>query len=158
MIIYTDGSFNKKKTKDAAGYAAILVTDEQDEQYIADVIFGKIMTPEYVSMWNVGGEIWAVLVALNYAKEYKPKDIDLYYDYSGIECWVTGKWKTNKPATQAYKDYVRKFMDEIPINFHQVQGHSGILLNEEADKFAKAGLKCIDDKPNQIVGIQISKK
>lgn len=157
MVVYTDGSFNKKLTMKAAGYAAIVVHEETDEAYVVDIIFGKIMDPEYTAMWNVGGELWAALVGVEYAKEFKPKDIDLYYDYAGVEHWVTKKWKANKKITQAYGRHMRSFNEDIPLHFHQVRGHTGVKLNELADIYAKRGLHNEDDKPKYITGVRIPK-
>ena len=158
MVVYTDGSFSKKVTMNAAGYAAIIITEETDECYTADIVYGNISDPEYTAMWNVGGELWAALVAVNYAKEFHPKDINLYYDYAGVEHWVTKRWKANKPITQAYGRHMRAFQGEIPIHFHQVRGHTGVQLNELADEYAKKGLVCKDTKPQYITGMKIMKK
>lgn len=158
MVVYTDGSFSKKVSMTAAGYAAIIVTEETDEAFVVDIVYGKNTDPQYTAMWNVGGELWAALVAVNYAKEFSPKDIDLYYDYAGVEHWVTKRWQAKNPITQAYGRHMRSFQKEIPIRFHQVRGHTGVQLNELADEYAKKGLLCKDSTPQYMTGIKILKK
>jgi ribonuclease HI len=83
-------------------------------------------------MWNVGGEIWAVLAGLDYAiSKYNPKNISLYYDYIGLGKWVNGEWKTKNPTTSAYARYVNNILKERPIEFNNVRGHSNILLKQQ---------------------------
>lgn len=158
MIIYTDGSFSYKVSRDATGYACIIVTSETDEVYTLDIIYGRLEKSEYTKMNNVGGEIWAALVAVDYARDLRPKDIDLYYDYAGVEHWVTKRWQAKNPTTQAYGRKMREFQKEIPINFHQVRGHTGVQLNEIADKYAKKGLNLPCEKSVLLREVKVRKQ
>ena len=140
MKIYTDGSFDKKRSMKSTAYASIIILEETDDHYVVDVIYGVNTDPKYTSMWNVGGEIWGVLVAMDYAtKKYNPNKIELYYDYAGLGHWATGKWKTNNPATISYARYMQNLASTYIISYNQVPGHSNILLNELADMYAKCG-------------------
>ena len=140
MKIYTDGSFNRKLSKDSTAYAAVIVSDENESEYIVDIVYGVITDPNYTGMWNVGGEIWAVLAGLDYAiNKYNPKDISIYYDYIGLGKWVNGEWKTKNPTTESYSRYIKNKMCEHELSFNKVIGHSNVLLNELADKYANYG-------------------
>lgn len=142
MKIYTDGSFNRKLSKDTTAYAAIIITEETDTYYVVDIIYGVIADAEYTNMWNVGGEIWAVIAGIDYAiATYNPNEISLYYDYIGLGKWVNGEWKAKNNATSSYARYVKNIMKDRPVAFNKVVGHSNVLLNELADKYANCGTK-----------------
>ena len=34
--------------------------------------------------------------------------LELFYDYEGIEKWVTGEWRAKNPLTQTYRDFMRE--------------------------------------------------
>lgn len=129
ITAYTDGSFNVKNN--TVGYAAILTTDNGTEK----VITGSITDPGLTSLRNVAGELQAVLEAIKTA-EAANADIAIYYDYEGIEKWVTGDWKAKKAFTQEYRDAVRSA--SVKVEFHKVAAHTGVEYNERADKLAKA--------------------
>ena len=142
MKIYTDGSFNRKLSKDSTAYASVIVVEESPEEYVVDIVYGVITDSSYTDMWNVGGEIWAVLAGMDYAiSKYNPKEISLYYDYIGLGKWVNGEWKAKNPTTDSYARYVKNIMKERPVAFNKVLGHSNILLNELADEYANYGTK-----------------
>ena len=140
MKIYTDGSFNKKTSKGTTAYAAVIITEETPSEYIADIIYGVILEQDYVKMWNVGGEIWAVLAGLDYAiTHYNPANISIYHDYIGLSKWVSGEWKAKNSATASYARYVKNLKTDRKISFIKVAGHSNNLLNDLADEYANKG-------------------
>lgn len=140
MKIYTDGSFDKKRSMNSTAYASVIVLEETDSNYIVDIIYGVNTDPEYTKMWNVGGEIWGVLVAIDYAtRQYNPNHIELYYDYAGLGKWAMGQWKTNNRTTSDYARYMKNIENSCKITYNQVPGHSNITLNELADTYAKCG-------------------
>ena len=141
MIIYTDGSYNRKRAPNVCGYGAVIIREDNPDYYVVDVVFGTTDLAEYSALWNVGGELWAVISGIDYAKEvFNPEDITLFYDYYGIEKWVTGEWRCKTPVTQSYKNYMLSKKDNVKISFSKVKGHSGCLLNELADEYANLGI------------------
>jgi ribonuclease HI len=127
---YVDGSFNKF-TK-YYGYGGFIMHNNQ--KYI---IQGKGDDPNLVEMRNVAGEIIASQEIIKKAIELGIKNLDIYYDYEGIERWAKGEWNRNKPGTINYYEFFQKIKSEIKINFCKVKGHSGEKGNDEADKLAK---------------------
>lgn len=129
IIAYTDGSFNIKNN--TAGYAAILKFENGYEK----VLHGSITDPKLTTLRNVAGELQAVLEAIKAAEEARA-DLVVYYDYEGIEKWVTGEWKAKKEFTRQYRNAVLEA--SVKIEFYKVVAHTGVEYNERADKLAKA--------------------
>lgn len=126
---YVDGSYNQNTS--TYGYGGYLV----DEQGNGHLLQGSGCDPEMASMRNVSGEILGAEAAMKKAEELGIKELTLYFDYIGIEAWVTGKWRANKEGTQRYRDVMRE--SSVKIVFKKVKGHSGVQGNEEADLLAK---------------------
>ena len=88
-------------------------------------------------MRQVGGEIYAAMRAVGWAKANGHARIVLRHDYLGIQKWATGEWRTNLAATAEYS----KFMREAPVDviYQKVAAHSGEEGNDKADALAKKG-------------------
>jgi len=127
--IYVDGSFIHGKV----GYGLIILQNNK----VLGEFFGSVDNEEYISTRQVAGELFAVGKALQWCKINKIKQITIYYDYLGIECWATGTWKAKLPLTQRYAQFVRT--SGIRIRWHKVAAHTGNFWNERADELAKQG-------------------
>ena len=77
---------------------------------------------------------------MRYCIENGIPEIDIYYDYMGIEKWCTGEWQANKPGTISYRDYYNSIKNKLAVNFIKVKGHSGDKYNDLADLLAKKAL------------------
>ena len=93
--------------------------------------------PEMAKMRNVAGEVMGSKMAIEKAIALGIPELDIYYDYAGIEKWARGTWKRNKKGTIEYHDFIQSVKDKIKLNFVKVKGHSGVEGNEEADRLAK---------------------
>lgn len=127
VTIYVDGSF--KKDIPLFGYVIL----DEDENIIKEGHGKSNLDP---AMRNISGEVTASAVAVKEAICLGYKEINLYYDYSGIEKWVTGEWQSKKEGTKKYASFMAKAKKMAKINFHKVKGHSNNKWNDYADKLA----------------------
>jgi ribonuclease HI len=135
LTIYVDGSFIGEET----GWGYVIVNGDE----VVKTDFG-VLTGEITSMHQVGGELKAVIEAVQYCKK-NDKQAVIYYDYEGIEKWIAdlfgGKpWKTNNEWTTKYRTYMLKHKDFIR-SMTKVKSHTGVKFNEMADEICKRGLK-----------------
>lgn len=133
IIAYVDGSYNP--ATDAVGSAILLRSGTKTITDIDFTVTSKNI--ELDNMRNVGGEVTASIYATKKAIALGFKSITIFYDYRGIEDWATGAWRANKSTTRNYATIMKSFEDVITINFEKVKAHTGIALNEEADRLAK---------------------
>ena len=125
--IYVDGSFEG----DAVGYGVVILRNGQ----VVEELYGAAHTDP--AHRQVGGEIKAVLEALQWCQSHNVKAATIYYDYIGLQAWATGEWKATKPLTQKYAEAVRA--TPIALTWRKVASHSGVQWNECADQLAKQG-------------------
>lgn len=132
-IAYVDGSFEQSIGKYAYG-CVILFQGERVE------LSGSGDEEAYLSMNNVAGEILGSMEAIRWAIAHQAKKVHIYYDYEGIARWANGDWKANKEKTKEYQRFVRESRERILIAFTKVAAHTGVELNEQADRLAKEAL------------------
>ena len=132
-VAYIDGSFNAQTGEYSFG--AVIFTEGDTLEFA-----GKFSNPEMAEMRNVAGEIKGAEFVMRYAVENGIKSLKIIYDYMGIEAWATGKWKTNKTGTIAYKAFFDSIKDTLSVDFEKVKGHSGDKYNDRADALAKEAL------------------
>ncbi len=89
---------------------------------------------------NVAGEIKGAGFIIQYAINHNIKELNVCYDYEGIEKWYKGIWKSHKTLTKEYCDFANKSKDKIKINFIKIKSHSNDKYNDEADRLAKKAL------------------
>lgn len=130
---YVDGSYNPKTTEYSFG--AILYYNGQMYQFKR-----KFGPDEYSSSRNVSGEIRGAAFIIQYAIKLGIKELDLYYDYRGIEEFYTGAYKASKDLSLLYHDFANKAKKQIKINFHKVKSHTNNKYNDLVDSLAKEAL------------------
>lgn len=133
VTAYVDGSFNIKTGE--YSYGAVIFYNGSVHQFSE-----KFSDTEMAEMHNVAGEIKGAEFVMRYCVENGIKAVKIVYDYSGIEAWATGRWKTNKTGTAAYKAYYDSIKDKLSVAFEKVKGHSGDTYNDMADALAKSVL------------------
>ena len=141
-IAYVDGSFDGySKTY---GFGGFIIYEENGKKCVR-VVQGAGNNPEMSKMRNVAGEISGAMRIVEETIYLGLEDITLYYDYAGIENWVTGVWSCNKYETSQYASFMREASKQIRIHFHKVEGHSGDTGNDIVDTIAKEQSGIIND-------------
>lgn len=138
-VIYVDGSYNNDTEQYAYG---MMIEDSKGVHY-----FSKAYPKDNMSsMRNVAGEIAGSRTAIQYCLDNGFKNVQLNYDYIGIEKWCSGEWKAKNQSTKAYQDFYHDASEHVNIHFNHTPGHSGIEGNEVCDSLAKQALGIPDTK------------
>ena len=131
--VYCDGSYNVKTNEYSFG--AVLLIDAKEYNFKR-----KFGPDEYSEYRNVSGEVRGAAFMINYCLKKSLKEINLCYDYVGIEKWFLGEWKANNVLTQNYQDFGQKVKNKIKVNFIKIKAHSNDKYNDLADRLAKDAL------------------
>lgn len=141
-IAYVDGSFDgQSKTY---GFGGFIIYEENGKKCVR-VVQGAGNDSDMSKMRNVAGEISGAMRIVEEAICLGLEEITLYYDYAGIENWVTGVWSCNKYETNQYASFMHESSKQIRIHFHKVAGHSGDTGNEIVDTIAQEQSGVIND-------------
>jgi ribonuclease HI len=127
--IYVDGSY----IDGATGYGLVVLK----RGTVVEEIFGSVAARDVDGTRQVAGELVAVKEALKWCHNNLVTEITIYFDYLGIEKWVTGEWKAKQPLTREYAEYVRN--SGVKIRWRKVDSHTGNRWNDRADALAKQG-------------------
>jgi len=147
IIIYTDGACaGNQSSENKGGYGAVLIYNDNRKE----IFGGEINTT------NNKMELRGCIEAL---KSLKRKDIpiELYTDSAYICNCINQKWYINwrkngwinskkKPVENKglWVDLLDLFESFNNIKFLKVKGHSGVELNELADRLANKGIESIE--------------
>lgn len=131
---YVDGSFNE--ARGVYGGGIVLIGFPGSEAPVTSSISGS--EDIFLAHRNITGELFATIRALAICDPVADIDeVEIYYDYQGIEYWITGKWKAKKLLSQLYIEYMQKYLKRFKLTFHKVTAHSGDYYNNLADKLAR---------------------
>lgn len=136
VIIFTDGSFNKRTNVAGWGMVVLYNQDGKIKKLHAN---GPIQDIKNVETRNVIGELKAAGHAVNWAVQHGYQKVTIYHDYLGVSAWPTKTWQAKLPLTQKYAQFIQNKQKEIKIEFVHVPAHTNVTYNEEVDKVAKAG-------------------
>ena len=127
--MYVDGSH----LNGATGYGVVIL---KDGAVVAECR-GPVASAEAGGTRQVAGELRAVEEGLTWCRQHGVGEVEIFYDYYGVEKWATGAWKANQPMTQAYGRAVRQ--SGVRIRWRKVAAHTGDRWNDRADALAKQG-------------------
>lgn len=134
LVAYVDGSYDDSLR--TYSFGCILLTP--DGNMIKKC--GNGNNPDSLAIRNVAGEMLGAMYAVRWAMVNGYTQIDIRYDYAGIEKWVTGEWKAKNELTKKYAASMNKWSASISISFKKIAAHTNNKYNEEADLLAKAAL------------------
>lgn len=130
---YIDGSYDA--TTGCYSFGGVLILDGTHHTFSK-----KYEADAYSDARNVAGEIKGAGYIINYAIKKGIKELNIIYDYEGIEKWYTGVWKANSPIAQVYVKFRNEVKNKIKLHFIKVKSHSNNKYNDMADKLAKSAL------------------
>ena len=141
FISFVDGSYDRDNKIFGSG---VIVLNFKDDSYETYYNAGH----DKWNQWNIVGELEAVKVALNKAKELGKKNIAIYHDLKNIALWASGEWQAKNEYTQEYVKYMEGISQELNICFIKVKAHSNeSVYNDLADEAAKGAIiKYLNEK------------
>ena len=134
MTVYVDGSY-RQDLPDRYSFGAVFL-----HQGKIRTVSRAIVNPTEAKMRNVAGEIAGARFAMETVLAEGFREMDLCYDYFGIEKWCTGEWRANTAGTKALAAYYQSIADTLCVHFRKIESHTGVTYNEMADRLAKAAL------------------
>ena len=127
---HVDGSFNKERKMFGAGIVFV-----QDGLRVFEYCFSG---PDKFGEWQVCGEVYATLKAIEIAIRYGFDFIEIWHDMIHLSAWPLGYYKVNKGSiAEKYTETYQSYAEEIKIKFIKESAHDGELFNERADRLAK---------------------
>lgn len=140
LKVYVDGSFNPATNYWGAG--ALII--DNDENLLQEI---TLSDHDKFGSRQIAGECFSTTAALE--KIYtlydlsKIKEIEIYYDYLGIEKWAKSEWQARSDIAIEYSKIVKRWMTllrfdkHVDVTFHKVKAHSNNYFNDRADLLAK---------------------
>lgn len=141
LVVYVDGSYEDSIKKYAFGCVFLL----EDGSIYTEC--GNGDNPESLQHRNVTGEMLGAMYAVKTALMNGFSEVEICFDYQGIEKWVTGEWRAKNNLTQTYAAAMRDWSKSIHISFTKVAAHTNVKYNELADQMAKKGLQDANGVP-----------
>ena len=134
LIAYVDGSYDDSLKKYSFGCVFLLPSGDIIKES------GNGDNPESVAIRNVAGEMLGAMYAVKWAIANNYSEVEIRYDYAGIEKWAVGEWRAKNSLAAKYAEAIKKWQSEINILFSKVVAHSNNKYNDMADELAKEAL------------------
>ena len=107
---FISGCFNNlNKTY---GYGGIIFHEGQ--KY---VVQGGGKDTNLINLGSVASQILASKETIKKAINLEIRNLNIYYDYEGVEKWANGDWKRNLKETKDYYNFIQEITPIININF-----------------------------------------
>lgn len=134
LQIYVDGSFNKQTKTYGSGWLVVQNGKILDEGSFRGDAKGEV---DYSSSFQVPGEVFGSLKAMEWALDNGYSEVYIAYDYMGIEAWATGQWQARSEIAKRYVKELEPIKEKLTIHFVKIAAHTGEEFNERADYLAK---------------------
>ncbi len=134
VIAYVDGSYEERLKKYSFGCILLLPSGEIIQKS------GNGDNPASLAIRNVAGEMLGAMYAVKWAIVNGYGEIELRYDYAGIEKWVQGEWKAKNELAGKYAKAMNEWKKSIRISFFKIVAHTNNKYNDMADGLAKSAL------------------
>lgn len=131
---YVDGSFNSEVGVYGSGIVIV-----SKNKIIHETSFAG-SDSEYVESYQIAGEVFAAIRAIEWAIQEGEGEITICYDFEGIRAWALNEWKTNKKISRDYSERIAFLSSKIKVSFKKIKAHSGVKFNEIADRLAKEAI------------------
>lgn len=131
-VAYSDGSYSKKNN--CYSYGVYLSPNYGRAPYLLQ---GRGNNPEFLPEKNIAGELIGAMQVAFTCQNLNIKEINLYFDYAGVEAYLTGAWEVKTPLALYYRQTMEIMQDVVKIHFIKIKGHSGNWGNDIADTLAK---------------------
>jgi hypothetical protein len=95
-----------------------------------------IVPVSFAKSRQVGGEIYAVLMALEWFEANGVATASVHYDFENLALWVSGAYRANTEISRALVDAVRG--SSVKLRWTKVRAHTGVAWNERVDQLAKS--------------------
>lgn len=118
LIAYVDGSYEDSLKRYSFGCVFLLPSGDIIKES------GNGDNPESVAIRNVAGEMLGAMYAVKWAIANGYSEIEIRYDYAGIEKWASGEWKAKNALSMKYADAMKEWQSKIHILFSKVTAHS----------------------------------
>lgn len=132
-VCFVDGSYSPELNKYSFG--GVLVSNGESRMF-SQSGEDDILTP----LKNVAGELLGAQEAMKICMVNGVKELNLFYDFEGIEKWCTGIWKCRCDGAQEYQNFYNVVKRFVKVNFIKVKSHSQIEMNDVVDELAKKAL------------------
>lgn len=130
---YIDGSYDEKTGNYSFG--GVLIVNNEIFSFSK-----KYELDEFSSARNVAGEIKGAGFIIQYCVNRGIPELNIVYDYVGIERWYNGAWKANSEIAKSYVAFANSVRSKIKVHFLKVKSHSNNFYNDQADLLAKKAL------------------
>jgi len=136
--IYVDGSYNPTTNKIGCAFALYVDASKKPHR----VAFSKQLKSQQKYGSNIA-EMTAVKTAIKTARSLGFTQIDIYYDWNGIEVFSHRdniKYRHNAcPSYATYANYIENARNDARICFIKVKAHSDNEFNNLVDRMSRAG-------------------
>ena len=138
---YVSGCFNNLNK--SYGYGGIIFHEGQKYE-----VQGGGNDNDLINIGSVASQILASKETIKKAINLEIRNIDIYYDYDGIEKWANGDWKRNLKETKDYYNFIQEISPIININFIKNKKNNPSNEKNEASYLAKKAAGNISNNEN----------